>query len=433
MLSDSSESYYFSSEPYSDTEPSPLSFRKKSFHNSPKAPIQNNANNNNSKPIIKRRPIPGLSKAKISANVSHKQVPIAKIANPLFMKKKVLLPIVQDSSSYYEYEYESDNEDLPVSHVTSQPKQLNKNDIKKSNEQIVKEVNNKKNIQCHNFAPLTPPKTSHPTQQVSYPIITHYDDDKPSQDDDKLDENSSSWIDVFECKPDFIDTDEEPDFKLNKPTSNLKKLIFDCQQAQESNENVDSTNIPDFYPKPDAYKDEKLHFKVICTKSQIKNFSFQFYCNDQCLMTAFSPNIRKQVNFYVPELSVQKNIVIGTMSISKHKRQFNLDCFGEEVMSINVSTVKEPFLYDGYFNISLKNLNADGNNLELKTLLPEPKTNRKFTKNSIAKIVLIDSDDQELIVIKRVKENQLEIEASSFINDDLKIFSIGVASFSYLY
>lgn len=393
----SDESYY-SSDSYSDKKQNSPNLLKKFMPVPPKNQILYSSNDKNSTPIIRKRPIPGLSKSKKTTILTNKQAPLAHNFISSALKKKILLPTDSESSYYYDYESESDNEVFQPQNKLSNPKKLTKKTLKQ---------------QGQNDSKTLPSK-----QITAQPIITNFDDTEYL--DDQLDSNfSSENHDFFIYEPEYVETNEEPEFKLSKQTLNLMKLIQSSPQL--NNENSDSSNITNVNTK------DKLSFKMICTKSQFSNFTFQFYSNNQCIINASSSNIRKSVTFNVPDHFEKENITIGTMSISKNKRQFNLNCNGKEVMSVDVSAIKEPFVYNNYFNINLMNSDTNEIKMTLKTLLPKEKPGQKYTKKSIKKIVLINNEIK-LMMIKRIGEDQLKIDASSLIKDDLIIFAIGVAT-----
>lgn len=389
MISDDS----YCSDTCFDTKSNPTITIKKTVAIPPKPPMQNASGQKNRRPIVNRRPIPIRSK---NQNCVKPNFPKSSIA-----KSPIQFDIDSDSSSYYEYDSESEKDEIPIIKANAKPRRPFNFSIKKSNSPIFKP-------QCKSNQETDKDPNPHQSDH-SIPSQSKYHND---------DSSSSSYVcEFYEDNDDeeYQDTNEEP--QMSEQAINLiRERIF---QISSHNENVD-TNRPN-----NASIQKTLKFRITCTKTQLTNYTFHFYADDQCLMIAHTSNTRKCVEFKVPELFEDKDLLLATMNISKNRSQFNLECNGKEVMCVNVSNIKKPFPYNGFFTVYLKYPDTFKKEIVLKSVLHK---HRNCDKRKRKHVFLANENDERLITVRKICESKVEIEASQGVNDDLKIFALGVIS-----
>lgn len=378
----------------------------------------------------RRRPIPRRPNNQNSVNPPVKKITPIKSSSKL--KKKFQFEINSDSSSYYDYESESDNEDLPVPRAISRPKRPIKQVIKQSENQPLNQLDNQtfesSNIQISNNTP----QNVSPRKQKSPEKIINLNDTSNIviQNNKYLDSSSSSDVCEFyeDVEIEYQDTDEEP--QMCEQILNLikQKMGQNIDNPQSCNENIDTSNSLDHSSCSNVCTIENIKYHIICTKTQASRYTFKLYSCDQCLMTATTSNMKKSVDFKVPELFEEEDLIVGTMSVTKNKKQFILNCNGKEVMTANISSIKNPYSYDRYFTIDIKNPDTNKIEIALKSMLPKVKPDGKLAKKMRKFAVLADHNNKKLIFVRKIRESKIEIEASPLIKDDLKVFAFGIIS-----
>lgn len=416
----------YCSDSYSEEKPEPC-FPISPQANPSRLPLQISSRNTNNA-IVKRRPIPGRSNIQKTTKLPEKKVIQVNTLKSPALNKKLVLSLNSDSSSYSEYDSESNIEDTPHLNVDSQIAESDKQESKQPVNPIQKQLQSQ--IQKRSIQKPSPrrrrPIKSRPVQ--AKPI--KQDNNNLKQKDQNDDSSSESYVcEFYEDEEPVIyqDTDEEPEIQILNIS--IPKSAHTVNQLHPGNENIDTANISGALSQySDCCKKENLKFVFSCRKSKLSNYTFRFYCDRQRLMTAYSSNIRKSVVFKVPEFFEQEDLVIGTMSISRNRRQFNLVCDGKEVLSASISTVKEPIFYEKFYTVNLKNPDSFKKDIVLTTLVPGAEANGKVSRKSSRNIVLINNNKEKLIMIKKVGKSHLKVEANPIINDDLKIFAFAVIS-----
>lgn len=454
----SSDEYYYSSDSYSDMKPDLSRSAKKPMAAPFKSPNQKLPVQVNRRPIVNKRPLPGCSTPQNSTPQNSTKLPAKKfsptsVLRPSPSQIKVQAPIDSDSDSgsYYDYVSESDSlsdyGNLPLPNTASQMKQTIDLASNKSNKCISKQANqsqSNKQVPTQSSQKVSSkrinkqsPKASPPKQANSKNKI-NLDKNIALQAEQNNESSSSDVCEFYENEVGFCDTNEEPQIKISEQTLNLMrpKSFQSTAKRQTCDENIDIDNISEASLITDIGNKENLIYRVTRTKSQLSHYTFQFFSRDQCLMSAFSSNTRKSVDFKVQELFEQDDILIGSMSVSKNRRKFNLSSNGKEVMSASVSTVKKPIFYDRFFTVNLKSPDTNKRDVVLRTMMPKVRPDGKlsmnfrgkFAKKSIKNMILINNAEEKAIIVRRIGESELEIEVSPLINDNLKIFAFGVMS-----
>lgn len=400
---------YYSSESYSEPNPIPPNLSKKTniTPSKPSPPLR--------RPLPNlRRPLPNRSPAQDMAKTTKdKNSPPTPQINSTPSTKKVQIKMEQESESYYESESESSDIGQHNSQAISPIPQPKRNYMKPSplqNKEIVSESDSNENVNLYGFQ------------------------------NSQIKESNG-----------FQDTDEEPQIVISEQTINsLKPKKVDAtsntllanSNAQRIDENFNITNSNESFSMVRSDLSESLLstpqsiiYRVTRTKTQFQHYTYKLFCRDQCLMNASSQNIRKYVEFKKGENFEGKGPLNAYMEISKKRKRFSLFNNGEKNMSVAVSTVKKPLFYERFFTVSLKT-DSKSEETVIKTMMPKKRPDGKysmnfggkFTKRSIKNAILINDRQQKMIIVRRIGDSQLEIEANNEINNELQIFAFGVIS-----
>jgi hypothetical protein len=156
--------------------------------------------------------------------------------------------------------------------------------------------------------------------------------------------------------------------------------------------------------------------------------TFLFYDGDTVLLTGKYADSKVQI--LGPTNPSQLTAALATKS---HQRRFELCGFvSKEHFVCEVSTVHEPFLYKRYF---VMNLSIDGQSISLHSKMPHRSATGKFTINfggkftqrSIKNSILVDAVNQEMIILRKIGKEDLEIEKRGRYSD-LICFGFGILS-----
>lgn len=414
---------YYSSDSYSESYSDIPNSSKKINVSPPKAsqtirrPLPNAR-----RPIPVRSPIQNINKTPNKSNFQ------SNITNSSSTKKKIQIPIGSDSDSgsYYESEY-SDKYQIPPN-IISPPVQQIKQSIKTS-----------------------PPQNQFASKELPQ---SNQDNDESGSNE----ENGNLYgLQNYQAKDEnngFQDTEEEPQIILSKETINsLKPKAINAAPSKplpspnqpKINENINLANSNEGFSM--TYSDlsesllsinQNVIYRVTRSKSQLSHYSFKLFCRDQCLMSANSSNIKKYVEFKA-DGAYGGDLVNASLKISKRRKKFILNNNGHKIMSVTVSTVKQPLYYERFFIVTMK-VNSGSEQPEddiiIKTMMPKKRPDGKysmnfggkFTKRSIKNAILINDREQKMLTVRRIADSQLEVEANPLINEELQIFAFGIIS-----
>ena len=208
--------------------------------------------------------------------------------------------------------------------------------------------------------------------------------------------------------------------KVDKPTGNV---IHPDNSVSPQSDNA--------LPIPGQTKS----YRVTRAKGKYKSKQeFQIHEKDKCLMHAISKNPSKSVTIQKWGKDEAEGNFNGFIKVSKRKRKFILYEGGEngkEIMFCNVSSIKKPLNYDRFFTVEFRDPD-----FSLKTCLPKKRPEDglytlnfqgRFTKKSIKNSILQNDNEEQMIIVRRIGEIDLEVDASARLTP-LQVFGYAIAS-----